>query len=144
MKAAIGNSLLLGIIVTFVSIVLLVLISSIAYTKAFRIKNRIIDEIEAVETFDQGVVDTLNVVFREIGYKTNAYMNNTRCDSVNIAPAGGELMNTTSAYHYCVFKMNSAKDGGYYYKVVSFAYLDFPLVSSIQIPVRGETKIFYK
>lgn len=141
MRAAIGNSLLLGIIVTFFSIVLLVLISSITYTKAFRIKNRIIDEIEAVETFDQGVVDTLNVVFREIGYKTNAYMNNSSCD--NIAPAGGTLVNTTSAYHYCVFKMNSAKDGGYYYKVISFAYLDFPLISSIQIPVRGETKIFY-
>ena len=141
MKAAIGNSLLLGIITTFVSIVLLVLISSIAYTKAFRIKIRIIDEIESAETFDQGVVDTLNVVFREIGYKTNAYMNNSSCD--NLTPDDGELMNTTSAYHYCVFKMNSAKDGGYYYKVVAFAYLDFPLVSSFQLPVKGETKIFY-
>ena len=48
MKAAIGNTLVLNIIVTFMSIVLLIIISSIVYTKAYRVKNRIIDEIEKV------------------------------------------------------------------------------------------------
>lgn len=124
------------------SIVLFILISSIVYTKAYRIKNRIVDEIEKVETFNDEVDTTLNTVFREIGYKANSYMNNSKCN--NYLPAEGELLNTTSAYHYCVFKMNSAKDGGYYYKVVAFAYLDFPLISAIQIPVKGETKIFYQ
>ena len=141
MKAAIGNTLLMGIIVTFLSVVLLILISSIAYTKAFRVKNRIIDEIEKVEIYDSNVDNALNTIFREIGYKANSLMNNSSCD--NYEPEDGELLNSTSAYHYCIFKMNSSKQNGYYYKVVAFAYLDFPLINAIQIPVYGETKIFY-
>lgn len=140
MKAAVGNSLVLSIIVTFLSIVLLILISSIVYTKAFRIKNRVVDEIEKSEKFDSGVEDALNTIFREIGYKTNAYQNNSKCQ--NYQPDGSELINLTSPYHYCVFRIDTSK-GGYYYKVVTFAYLDFPLISAIQLPVYGETRIFY-
>lgn len=140
MKAAIGDALLLGIIVTFFSIVLLVLISSIAYTKAFRIKNKVVDEIEKAEKFDDTVNTSLYKVFKDVGYKANAMMNNSSCEKYK---GSGELLNTTSAYHYCVIKLKSAKYDGYYYKVVTFAYLDFPLISAIQIPVYGETKIFY-
>ena len=142
MKAAIGNTLVLNIIVTFMSVVLLIIISSIVYTKAYRVKNRIIDEIEKVETYDADVDASLTTVFREIGYKTNNYMDNTKCERYGSSET---LVNSTSAYHYCVFKMESnTSKGGYYYKVVAFAYLDLPLVSAIQVPVKGETKIFYK
>lgn len=142
MKAAIGNTLVLNIIVTFMSIVLLIIISSIVYTKAYRVKNRIIDEIEKVETYDADVDASLTTVFRKIGYKTNNYMDNTKCERYGSSET---LVNPSSAYHYCVFKMESnTSKGGYYYKVVAFAYLDLPLVSAIQVPVKGETKIFYK
>lgn len=146
MKAAIGNSLLMGIIVTFVTIVLFILLSSLVYTKAFRVKNRIVDVIEKYETYDacvQGVPSAeceITKLLGEIGYKANAYSNNTRCNNYS---GGAELENPSSPYHYCVFRLNSGKNNGYYYKVVAFAYLDFPLISSIQIPVSGETKIFY-
>ena len=141
MKAAIGNSLLMGIIVTFVTIVLFILISSMVYTKAFRVKNRIVDVIEKYEVYNTEVVEPeITQLLREIGYKANAYSNNTRCNNYG---GGAELENPSSPYHYCVFRLNSGKNNGYYYKVVAFAYLDFPLISSIQIPVSGETKIFY-
>ena len=147
MKAAIGNTLLLGIIVTFMSTVLLVVVSSIVYTKAYRIKNRIIDEIEKIETFDDSVTATLTTLFGEIGYKTNPNMNNSVCDKYarKIADTRHpEVVNKTSAYSYCVIKVDAdSSRGGYYYKVVSFAYLDLPLVSAIQVPVYGETRIFY-
>ena len=138
MKAAIGNSLLMGIIVTFVTIVLLILLSSLVYTKAFRVKNRIVDVIEKYETYDIDVQNEITDLLGEIGYKHNAYSNNSRCDNYGV-----DLENPSSPYHYCVFRLNSGKNDGYYYKVVAFAYLDFPLISSIQIPVSGETKIFY-
>lgn len=141
MKAAIGNSLVLGIIVTFLAIVLIILVSSITYTKAFRIKNRIVDEIEKVETYNYDVDNALNTLFKEIGYKTSPLMNNTKCNDYK--PDDAVLLNSTSAYHYCVFQINSSDKGGYYYKVVAFAYLDFPLISAIQFPVYGETKMFY-
>lgn len=164
MKAAIGNTLVLNIIVTFLSVVLLIIISSIVYTKAYRIKNRIIDEIEKAETYNVDVDASLTSVFREIGYKTNNYMDNTKCKNyvaditencnvISLSEFGcvGKnnttvtLENKSSVYHYCVFKIESDNPRtGYYYKVVSFAYLDLPLVSAIEVPVKGETKIFYK
>lgn len=140
MKAAMGNSLLMSIMVTFLSVVLLLLIGSIVYTKAYRIKNRIVDEIEKIEKFDETVVSKLDPVFREIGYIANPYSDNASGCS-GYTPAGGSLENNSSAYKYCVFKVEAKK--GYYYKVVAFAYLDFPLVNAIHIPVYGETKIFY-
>lgn len=142
MKAAIGNTLVLNIIITFMSVVLLIIISSIVYTKAYRVKNRIIDEIEKAETYDVDVDAALTTVFREIGYKTNNYMDNSKCTRYGLTET---LVNTSSAYRYCVFKINSSSSkGGYYYKVVAFAYLDLPLVSAIEVPVMGETKIFYQ
>lgn len=141
MKAAIGNTIVMGIMVTFISVVLLIIISSVVYTKAYRIKNRIVDEIEKVETFDDSVRSNLDMLFRDIGYKANSLMNNSKCTRYGDSET---LQNTSSAYHYCVFKINAdVQRKGYYYKVVAFAYLDFPLISAIQIPVYGETKIFY-
>ena len=141
MKAAIGSSLVLSIIVTFISIVLLILISSIVYTKAFRIKNRLIDVIEKSEGYTTEAETEITQVLREIGYKVNPYQNNTNCDRYGDSTT---LENPTSPYHYCVFKIPSDPDkGGHYYKVVTFAYLDLPLVNLIQVPVYGETKIFY-
>ena len=139
MKAAIGNSLLVGIIVVFLSIVFTIIVASITYSKAFRIKNRIVDIIEKNEVFNSDVQDEINEVLRQIGYKTNAYMDNSRCS--NYGPEGN-LVNGTSPYHYCVFKFTSDR-GGEYYKVVSFAYVEFPIISAFQLSVSGETKIFY-
>lgn len=138
MKTAIGSSLLMGIIITFVTIVLFIIISSMVYTKAFRIKNRIVDIIETREQYNDDVEDEITIMLRQIGYKANPYSNNSQCDKY-----GEDLENLYSPYHYCVFRMSSGKNDGYYYKVVAFAYLDLPLVSTIQLPVSGETKIFY-
>ena len=141
MKAAIGNSLLLGIILTFITTVLLILISSIVYTKAFRIKNRIVDIIEKYEVYDiNNAQPEIEQLLRDIGYKANAYSNNASCSKYGDESS---LENVTSTYHYCVFKKSTEKSNGYYYKVVTFAYLDIPLVNAVQVPVYGETKIFY-
>ena len=141
MKAAIGNSLLLGIILTFVTTVLLILISSIVYTKAFRIKNKIVDVIEKYETYDtEKTQPEIDLLLREIGYKANAFSNNASCSRYGDESS---LENSSSLYHYCVFRIETEKSNGYYYKVVTFAYLDIPLVNAVQVPVYGETKIFY-
>lgn len=145
MKAAIGNTLLLSIMVTFMSIVLLVLISSIVYTKAFRVKNRIVDTLETYQNYDEyeeSITNEINTSLKEIGYKTNHYSNNTKCN--DYLPDNAELVNNSSLYHYCIFKVySSSRPGGYYYKVAAFAYLDLPLVNALEIPVYGETRMFY-
>ena len=46
MKEAIGSSLLLNIALVFIGIISAILISSIAYSKAFKAKNVIIDTIK--------------------------------------------------------------------------------------------------
>ena len=81
MKAAIGNTLLMSIMATFVTTVLLILISSIVYTKAFRIKNRIVDVIEKYEKYDDSAKDEIAPMLSNIGYMANDYSNNSKCNN---------------------------------------------------------------
>ena len=141
MKAAVGNGLLMSVIISFVVVVLLILISSIVYTKAFRIKNKIVDVIEKHEKYDlEKAKPEIEKMLNDIGYIANDYSSNSKCNKYE---SGGTLENSSSLFHYCIIKFNTSKSGGYYYKVVTFAYLDIPLINSIQIPVYGETRIFY-
>lgn len=119
------------------SIVLLVLVSSIVYTKAYRIKNRIVDIIEINKGYNDTARDQIDTALRQIGYRANT-------NSINNCPLynGNSAINTSSLYHYCIYENTSDKSGKYY-TISAFAYFDLPLISSFEIPVYGETKIIY-
>lgn len=144
MKAATGNALLINIIIVFLVVVLGVLVTSITYTKAFRVKNRI---VEIIENYD-GDFNNHNTDIRNNITST--------LDGVGYRLKGSSICKTTDKngnplptpiegndYYYCIYPYTTSR--GYYYKVVSYMYLDLPVIRDyLVLPISGETKVFYE
>lgn len=140
MKAATGNAMLMNIIITFLVVVLALLVASISYTKAFRVKNRIVDTIEYYDgdfTNKKDIIlNEINTNLNSVGYRRNNGQSCPKVDKTMDASYSG------SDYYYCIYEYNTER--GRYYKVIAYMYLDLPIVGDyINIPVNGETKVFY-
>ena len=144
MQEATGQTGLMNIMLAIIGIIIVLLAGSIAYSKAFRVKNKIIDIVEKYEIYNDDsrreIESTLtNIGYRVIDQKTyNSHCATDKFDgfTLDARVAPGHL--------YCIYKSNNTSDGTYYYKVVAFMYFDIPVVGGfIEIPVTGETKTFY-
>lgn len=156
MKEAIANAGIFNLVIIFVIILIAFFIGSLSYSKAFKVKNKIIEEIEKDQAYTTGVnnstEDRVEEWIGNIGYRVNT--GNTR-NSVNcptVTGNGGEqgkLVNSDGDYQYCVYefdtctvKSDKAKCGKYY-RVTAYMYFDIPILSGLlKIPVSGETMIF--
>ena len=138
MKDAVGGSLLLYLVVIFTSIVILFFAGILAYSKAYKVKNRIIEVIEKHGTYDSSVVAEINNDLNRAGYRSvssNAQLN-SKC--------GNQNLNSTT-YFYCVYEDESSLESGKSYKVVTYVHFDFPVIGDIlEFPVRGQTKTLGK
>ena len=140
MREAIGNSYIYGIIITFIGIIFLILIGSLSYSKAFKIKNRIIEIIETNESYDDNIVRTeIDNYLKSVGYVVTKTSSSGKCSDIN----GVKAINTIKNYDYCIYRFNTVK--GPYYHVTVFISFEIPIVSSyLRIPVSGETRIIYE
>lgn len=135
MRESIGLSYIVGFIVTFTAIFIFFFAGSLAYSKAFKVKNKIINIIEEAGGYsDSGTGSTISYELSEIGYRVSASSKND-CPSkygTNLVKSGD--------YHYCVYGYNTKR--GRYYKVITYMYFDFPIIGShLEFPVSGETKV---
>lgn len=146
MKEAIGNSAIFNIIMVFVAIIIALLVGSLSYSKAFKVKNRIVDTIEKYEDgYSSSNRATINAQIDEflgqVGYRVNRNGNNN-CPVQSGASNNGYALNSSSNYQYCIYEYQSTR--GYYYAVIAYMYFDFPVIRDrLVIPVRGETQVFY-
>jgi len=153
MKESIGNAMLFYIIITFVVVLIMFFVGSLSYSKAYKVKNKIVEEIEKEETYNQAAIDEIESWLagggengKGIGYRynTGSLINTGNCPAVDNAT----LINQKSNYQYCVYEINTCTNGregrcGKYYKVVAYMYFDLPIIGDlIKIPVSGETMIF--
>lgn len=136
MREAIGSSLLLSIVVVFVSLIILFFVGILSYSKAYKAKNRIIDVIEKYDGYENQydengkniVEDEIISSLSEMGYQVGNCEN-----SGNINKSG---------YKYCVYRIDTEKDGHYYYKVTTYVQFYFPIINELFKPaVTSETKI---
>lgn len=136
MKDAIGGSSLLYLVVIFTSIIILFFVGIIAYSKAYKVKNRIIEVIEKNEGYDVNVANSLTSDLKSAGYRTAT-------EEQVIAKCKGGLT-VDPGFLYCVYEDTHA-DGSKSYEVVTYIHFDFPVVGDVLVfPVRGETKILGK
>ena len=152
MKEAIANAGVFNLIIIFVIILLAFFIGSLGYTKAFKVKNRIVDEIEKNEGYDAQVQETIENDLKEIGYRMNTNSSRTNCPQEEFNDIKANAINTkvNSNYQYCVYKFDICSDKkterkkcSVHYRVVAYMYFDVPVISSlIKIPVKGETVSF--
>ena len=140
MKEATGQAGLMNIMLFIIGIIIMILAGSIAYSKAFRVKNRIIDIIEKYGEFSATAQSEIELTLTNIGYRSVSV--NT---SASHCPKVTGFVNQLGSQHlYCVYKSEKNSSGTYFYKVVAFMYFDLPVIGNfIEIPVSGETKIFY-
>ena len=75
MKESINTAIIVGIIITIIGLIELVLFASFAYSRAFKVKGRIVDMIEEKVTFSSGVtsdfITEVDDEIAKIGYKIN-------------------------------------------------------------------------
>lgn len=160
MKEAIGNAALFNIVIIFVAILIAFFVGSLSYSKAYKVKNKIVEEIEKegehsttveqAENAYNNAVDEINEWLASgnngqgIGYRlnTNGGANNTaNCSS-------GNLVNKTSDYEYCVYMHSTCSEDtkgrcGVYYTVTTYMYFDVPIIEDlVRIPIHGETMTF--
>ncbi|MEG2321921.1 MAG: hypothetical protein RSB71_00315 [Bacilli bacterium] len=134
MKEAIGTSYVFNFVIIFVGVMIALLIGSIAYTKGFKIRNRIINIIEKHEGYDNNTEDEIKEDLRTIGYQNTT----KKCGNHN----GRQPFNNNSGYNYCIYQYSTAK--GPYYGVKVFIHFDIPIIGDfVEIPLYGESRIIF-
>jgi hypothetical protein len=137
MKEALGISQLYTFVIVFVSIIMLLLIGSLSYSKAFKIKTRILEIVETNKGFNSDVEDEIDSFLKSAGYPVNT-RNNKSCPTVK----GTGAINTINNFDYCIYSFETLR--GPYYRVTVFISYDIPVISAfLRIPVSGETRIIY-
>ena len=156
MREAIGGAWIIGIVMGFIVIFSGYLAISVNYTKAFKVKNRIINIIEESEGFttsreaESWNINTINSKYKKetedkvvlyldsIGYRYSLEEGvNNECNK------GDRDLGNLYDNSYCIKKI-CASGGGAYYKVTSFIKFEIPIIyANFTIPITGETKVLY-
>ena len=168
MKEAISNAFVFNLVIVFVIILLAFFIGSIGYSKASKVKNRIVEEIEKEAEHSSDPENAYTKAKAEIenwlafgsedgsgiGYRMNTKGGNrTNCPSASEVqsglPSGTKVTNVTETndYEYCVYRIEKCdRDNArcdLYYRVIAYMYFDVPVIGQfIQIPIVGETMSF--
>ena len=163
MKGAIGNAFILNIVITFITIFLLLVVGSMAYTKAYKVKNYLLTEITKYLEYnhsEEGYNNFLDIRSgKEFDNIVNPYLakagysiSNTEYTCPDKKDIGYQIRRNTKvgSYDYCIYAKyrNPDYSGAYYnysitYMVLVYMKFDLPVVGNfIRIPITGETKTF--
>lgn len=148
MKESIAQAFILNLILFFFVILVLLLFGSINYSKAYKVKNRIITIIEKYGELDESAKDEIADNMVKAGYQTTTD-SNTKClkfakddpsDNGLVYPVDDDA--SGRHYDYCVIKHKSSV--GEYYQVVVYMKFEIPVIGGfLEFPVKGETKALY-
>lgn len=157
MKESISNAIILNVAIIFLFITAMLFAGSTAYTKAFKVKNRIINIIERneskiisnkmIDKLPSTVEDEIEASLSSIGYRVETN-HNSKCQEAmknrfkNKNNNYSAVTTRDSTYNYCIAVYNdSSAMHGRYYAVITYMYFEVPLIGSkLEFPVYGETK----
>ena len=144
MRQSIGSTWLFSLMIIFILLFTAYLAVAINYSKAFKVKNELINIIEREEGLtsnmdeeDPGAVEQIDKYLESVGY-----VNRGNC------PSGYQGYNkykdgNKTKYGYCVKKYNSYNEKEHqraYYSVVLFFNMDLPIFGDFfTFRVKGET-----
>lgn len=148
-----GTSYVVNFIIVFFVIFIALFVGTLSYTKAFKVKNKIVDTIEkhngeiesSSNKLDSDVQKEIDEKLGQIGYRIS---DKTTCElkgRFRDGAGGYEMLSKSgsSSYRYCIYKFSDTK--GDYYGVVAYIYFEVPIIGSkLEFPVYGETKTFLK
>lgn len=171
MKESIGNTYLVLMALTLISIIAALLVASFIYSKTYKIKNRIINIIEKhngeIKTLDKND-ETIKDIYRELGrmgYKVlyqdetcpdfNTYRDEMTEEGEAFVASDNifELVHDrkNGNYDFCLYRVKtpnyddstSTKPKMYYYHLITYTHYDIPIFEQfIKIPITGDTRTY--
>lgn len=134
MKEAIGASFIFNLVMIFVGVMIALLVGSLAYSKGFKVRNRIIDIVQKYEGYTEEAREEINNNLKDIGY---------RIAGKECKERGGMTPEPERDYNYCIYRYETTK--GPYYGVTVFIHIDIPIIGDwVEIPLYGETRILFE
>lgn len=150
MRESIGGTWIVGIVIVFIVIFTSYLALSVNYSKAFKVKNGIIEIIEENEGLtdkaQSQIVNYLNLAGYYVYGNCNKVDPEYTDGELNGVLTGYEKQGSSNRYKYCVYERTINNDTleRKYYRVTVFFKFDIPLLDNIfTFPVTGETKAVY-
>ena len=152
MKEAVGGIFTIQAVIIFLVLAIGLLLFSVNYTKAFKVKNGIISIIEENEGLTDKAQEQIIKYLNNTGYYVYGSCSKIDTDyvgneeAINGVLTGYERQGTTDKYKYCVFERTVENDAlnRKYYRVTVFFKFDIPLLdNAFTFPVTGETKAVY-
>lgn len=148
MRESFGTAFVVSAVIFFVAIFIFFFVAGISYTKAFKIKNRIIDIIEENGCYNEKNCkseEEIAAILQETGYRIKP--GSPECGEIDrirdqVNQKGAEILTDKfNTYRYCVYKVSKSRRGDYY-GAAAFMYFDLPLgFGTLEFPVYGETKL---
>ena len=143
MREAIGGTWLFGLVITFIVFFASFLAVSINYSKAFNVKNNIVDLIGKYEGNNCKSRKKIGEYLSDVGYLVIG----TCPDDYYAYDLQGNYLSGTKRGYYCV-KSEDTSDNTVvdkkYYRVVTFFKLDLPMVGDLTtFRIKGETESVY-
>ena len=139
MREAIGGALLIKLVMFFIVLYVCFLSIAINYSITFRVKNQIINLIEAYEGYDTAK-EYVDSYIADIGY----YRANV--GTFNLDEQSNSI-DTTCSDGYCIEEIDVERDGvsvGKYYRVTTYVTFSFPIIRDVaSFPVSGESRVIY-
>lgn len=147
MREAIGGTWIFSIVIVFIVLFTSFLAISVNYSKAFKVKNGIVNIIEKREGISDATVDEISDYLNNVGYLVYSGCPDYVASQSNESAHGFEASNTNSRkFKYCIARTEDTSGNikKTYYKVTVFFRVDLPIMGEIfTFPVTGETKPIY-
>ena len=156
MREAIGATWITGVVLAFIALFSGYLALSINYSKAFKVKDGIVDRLEKHSGPNREAIADIAEMLEDIGYnsKGNCSMleDESGSDYIGVTKTQVSKSPGSGAYNYCLLRINSNKTNGVitgdkkgqlsaaYYRVVVFFSLSLPIVNNMgSFFITGET-----
>ena len=138
MREGMGTAFVFSMVIIMVGIILLLLVGSIGYSKAFKVNNRIVDIIEANDGYTAVAEGEVFEALSGIGYRVE---NIVTCPPLDASYGSSyNVIRPTLNYDFCVYE-HTDNVRGVYYTVLTYMYFDFPVIGDrLKLPIYNQTK----
>lgn len=142
MREAIGGAWLFGLVITFIVFFASFLALSVNFSKAFNVKNNVVDIVEKYEGFTCTARCKVGDYLHDVGYLVLG-----SCPSGYTGyDANGNKVDAGKKAYYCIQKdenSNTTVDKTWY-RVIVFFKVDLPIMGNLTtFKVKGETSTIY-
>lgn len=147
MREAIGGTWLFGLVITFIVFFASFLAISVNYSKAFNVKNNIVDMISKYEGNNCNARKKIGNYLSDVGYLVTGSCG--KIDDVEYIPydLNGNKVTGSNRGYYCVAKDSTEHTTDLektYYRVIVFFRVDLPVIGNITtFKIKGETESIY-